>query len=58
MASEERCYCVFLFFLDVSPLTLLGNCSRLLVFLNYAEKKQRKSGVLYEFSLILRIQVH
>lgn len=46
------------YFLDVPPLTLLGNCSCLLVFLNYADKKQKKLSALFILSLILQIQVH
>lgn len=52
-------FCVFLFFiLYVLPLTLLENCSCLLVFLNYADKKQKKLSALFILSLILQIQVH
>lgn len=46
---------IFLCFFYVTPLTLLENCSCLLVFLNYADKKL---GALFILSLILQIQVH
>lgn len=49
---------ISLSFFYVPPLTLLGNCSCLLVFLNYADKKQKKLGALFIRSLILQIQVH
>lgn len=47
-----------LYFLDVPPLTLFGNCSCLLVFLNYADKKQKKLSALFILCLMLQIQVH
>lgn len=53
--GEHWFFCVFFY---VTPLTLLENCSCLLVFLNYADKKQKKLGALFILSLILQIQVH